>query len=320
MKYDVFISYSSKDSGVAFEVCAMLEEVGVICWIAPRNVSGGKSYAREIIEAITESQVVVFIFSSYSNCSSHVESEIDIAFNQEKIIIPFRIEEVNMSPELTYYINKKHHIDGIPEPALSFDILKDSVLNNIPRLQRDLDKERAYELLKEDLGDFDIEFLKSVLLNSRNSTVDLGDINYEDNVNENEFNILQNGAGELCLLIGFRNSRPGKTCLICDESSFTILFRNNSSAVFLEDINPAAVDALNKVDQMLVVELNNDQVAREYVVPVVLVEGLKSYIQDDATYDKDSDIQRTFAHVLSRKQQTLLRKLCCKQRENQKSI
>ena len=134
MKYDVFISYSSKDSGVAFDVCAMLEAAGLTCWIAPRNVYGGKSYAREIIEAITESQIVLFIFSSYSNCSSHVESEIDIAFNQEKVIIPFRIEEVKMSPELTYYINKKHHIDGIPEPALSFDILKESVLNNIPRL------------------------------------------------------------------------------------------------------------------------------------------------------------------------------------------
>lgn len=316
MKYDVFISYSSKDSGVAFDVCAMLEAAGVTCWIAPRNVYGGKSYAREIIEAITESQVVVFIFSRYSNCSSHVESEIDIAFNQEKVIIPFRIEEVKMSPELTYYINKKHHIDGIPEPALSFDILKKSVLNNIPRLQKELDKERAYELLKEDLGDFDIDFLKSVLLNSRNNTADLGDIHYEDNVDENEFNILQNAAGELCLLIRSRNGRPRKPCLICDESSFTILFRNNSSAIFLEDINPVAVDALNKVNQILVVELNNDQVAREYVVPVVLVEGLKSYMQDDTTYDRDGDIQRAFAHVLSRKQQILMRKLYCKWREN----
>lgn len=316
MKYDVFISYSSKDSGVAFDVCAMLEAADLICWIAPRNVYGGKSYAREIIEAITESQVVLFIFSSYSNCSSHVESEIDIAFNQEKVIIPFRIEEVKMSPELTYYINKKHHIDGIPEPALSFDILKESVLKNIPRLQKELDKERAYKLLREELGDFDIEFLKSVLLNSRNNTADPGDINNEDNVEENEFNILQNAAGELCLLIRSKNGRPRKPCFICDNSSFTILFRNNSSAVFLEDINPAAVEALNKVNQMLVVELNNDEVVREYVVPIVLVEGLTSYMQEDAIYDKYSGIQGTLDRVLSHKQQILLRKLYCNWREN----
>ena len=316
MKYDVFISYSSKDSGVAFDVCAMLEAAGLTCWIAPRNVYGGKSYAREIIEAITESQIVLFIFSSYSNCSSHVESEIDIAFNQEKVIIPFRIEEVKMSPELTYYINKKHHIDGIPEPALSFDILKESVLNNIPRLQKELDKERAYKLLREDLGDFDIEFLKSVLQNSRNNRADPRNVNCEDNVAENEFNILQNAAGELCLLIGSRNGRPRKQCFICDNSNFTILFRNNSSAVFLEDINPVAVEALNKVNQMLVVELNNDEVVREYVVPIVLIEGLTSYLQDDAIYDKDSGIQGTLDRVLSHKQQTLLRKLYCNWREN----
>ena len=316
MKYDVFISYSSKDSGVAFDVCAMLEAAGLTCWIAPRNVYGGKSYAREIIEAITESQIVLFIFSSYSNCSSHVESEIDIAFNQEKVIIPFRIEEVKMSPDLTYYINKKHHIDGIPEPALSFDILKESVLNNIPRLQKELDKERAYKLLREDLGDFDIEFLKSVLQNSRNNRADPRNVNCEDNVAENEFNILQNAAGELCLLIRSRNGRPRKPCFICDNSNFTILFRNNSSAVFLEDINPVAVEALNKVNQMLVVELNNDEVVREYVVPIVLIEGLTSYLQDDAIYDKDSGIQGTLDRVLSHKQQTLLRKLYCNWREN----
>ena len=316
MKYDVFISYSSKDSGVAFDVCAMLEAAGLTCWIAPRNVYGGKSYAREIIEAITESQIVLFIFSSYSNCSSHVESEIDIAFNQEKVIIPFRIEEVKMSPELTYYINKKHHIDGIPEPALSFDILKESVLNNIPRLQKELDKERAYKLLREDLGDFDIEFLKSVLQNSRNNRADPRNVNCEDNVAENEFNILQNAAGELCLLIRSRNGRSRKPCFICDNSNFTILFRNNSSAVFLEDINPVAVEALNKVNQMLVVELNNDEVVREYVVPIVLIEGLTSYLQDDAIYDKDSGIQGTLDRVLSHKQQTLLRKLYCNWREN----
>lgn len=53
--------------------------------------------------------------------------------------------------------------------------------------------------MREDLGDFDIEFLKSVLQNSRNNRADPRNVNCEDNVHENEFNILQNAAGELCL-------------------------------------------------------------------------------------------------------------------------
>ena len=80
--------------------------------------------------------------------------------------------------------------------------------------------------------------------------------------------------------------------------------------------SPVAVEALNKVNQMLVVELNNDEVVREYVVPIVLIEGLTSYLQDDAIYDKDSGIQGTLDRVLSHKQQTLLRKLYCNWREN----
>ncbi len=35
MKYDVFISYSSKDSGVAFDVCAMLEAAGLLVGLLP---------------------------------------------------------------------------------------------------------------------------------------------------------------------------------------------------------------------------------------------------------------------------------------------
>ena len=183
----------------------------------------------------------------------------------------------------------------------------------------DTNVDYQYEILNDpdyQNGDFDIEFLKSVLQNSRNNRADPRNVNCEDNVAENEFNILQNAAGELCLLIRSRNGRPRKPCFICDNSNFTILFRNNSSAVFLEDINPVAVEALNKVNQMLVVELNNDEVVREYVVPIVLIEGLTSYLQDDAIYDKDSGIQGTLDRVLSHKQQTLLRKLYCNWREN----
>lgn len=62
MKYDVFISYSSKDNKIATNICTMLEASGITCWIAPRNIEGGKSYAREIIEAIGDSQLILFLF------------------------------------------------------------------------------------------------------------------------------------------------------------------------------------------------------------------------------------------------------------------
>lgn len=58
----IFISYSSKDQDIAYKICSLLEGENMTCWIAPRDVTGGKSYGREILEAISNAQVVLFIF------------------------------------------------------------------------------------------------------------------------------------------------------------------------------------------------------------------------------------------------------------------
>ena len=63
MKYDVFISHSSKDKAVADKLCEYLEQHDIKCWIAPRNVLGGMPYAREIFNGIDESQILLLIFS-----------------------------------------------------------------------------------------------------------------------------------------------------------------------------------------------------------------------------------------------------------------
>lgn len=39
MAYDIFVSYSSKDKPVADAVVAGLEQKGIRCWIAPRDLT-----------------------------------------------------------------------------------------------------------------------------------------------------------------------------------------------------------------------------------------------------------------------------------------
>ncbi len=229
MKYDVFISYSSKDATIASEICEMLETNDLTCWIAPRNVVGGKSYAREIIEAITESAVVLFVFSQHSNVSPHVESEIDTAFNQGKIIIPFRIEETPMSPELSYYLNKNHRIDGIPTPTDAFARLKDSIIQNIPRLQKDRAKENALNLLKEELGDIDLPELQEVWAAIRESRSLDGRI--RNDATGSEYELLSNKQGEVLLKLQVRKGMPLKPRLVCDGSPTMLLYRNKDSSV-----------------------------------------------------------------------------------------
>lgn len=123
MKHDVFISYSSKDKSVATALCHALEQAGIRCWIAPRDVTPGQPYAAEIVNAIREARLVVLIFSIHSNNSPHVGNEIDKAFNQGKIIIPFRIDNSELNDSLDYYLARKHWIDAYPNPNKSFGSL-----------------------------------------------------------------------------------------------------------------------------------------------------------------------------------------------------
>lgn len=88
---------------------------------------------------------------------------------------------------------------------------------------------------------------------------------------EKEFNILQNGAGEILFLISVRSGGPENPRLVFDGNNSALLYRSRESAVVLEGINPDAKLPLQAVNEVLVVELDGDEVAREYMVPLRIV-------------------------------------------------
>jgi len=104
MKYDVFICHSSKDKTIADTICGLLEENGVICWIAPRNVRPGSIYAEEIVDGIESSLSVLLVLSEYANESLHVRNEMEQGVSRGKVIFPVLIRNVKPSKALDYYI------------------------------------------------------------------------------------------------------------------------------------------------------------------------------------------------------------------------
>jgi len=115
--HDVFISYAQQDKTIADKVCAKLESRNIRCWIAPRNISPGKSFPEAIIEGIEDGKVVVLIFSSHANNSPHVTRELTNAVNKGRMIIPFRIEDVIPSKSMEYLIGVPHWLDAITLPV-----------------------------------------------------------------------------------------------------------------------------------------------------------------------------------------------------------
>ncbi|MEY2537628.1 MAG: hypothetical protein QOG67_1368 [Verrucomicrobiota bacterium] len=130
MKRSVFISHSSEDKSIAERVCAYLEKNGVLCWIAPRDVTPGKNYGVAILDAIDECRVFVLILSSYSNESRQVVREVERAASSDSIILPFRVEDVQPARNIAFYVSAAHWLDATEKPVEShFDELLTAIRN-----------------------------------------------------------------------------------------------------------------------------------------------------------------------------------------------
>jgi hypothetical protein len=116
MAHDVFISYSSKDKPVADAACATLESSGVRCWIAPRDVSPGVAYAESLVNGLSNSRLMVLVFSANSNRSPQVLREVERAVSKGLPILPLRIEDAPMSQAMEYYISSQHWLDALTPP------------------------------------------------------------------------------------------------------------------------------------------------------------------------------------------------------------
>ena len=116
MTHDVFVSYSNKDKPVADAVVAGLENQGIRCWVAPRDITPGSSWGEAIINAIEGSQMMVIILSGNSNRSNQVVREVERAVANNVVIIPFRIENIDPTGAMAYFLSTEHWLDALTPP------------------------------------------------------------------------------------------------------------------------------------------------------------------------------------------------------------
>ena len=112
MPHDVFISHSRHNSDVASEICKVLEEAGIQCWMAPRDIVAGRNWGASIVQAIGASRLLVLVFSAHSNTSPQVLREVERAVSRNVTVLPYRIEQVEPSPELEYYLSVTHWLNA----------------------------------------------------------------------------------------------------------------------------------------------------------------------------------------------------------------
>jgi len=116
MAHEVFISYSTTDKAVADRVCVYLEEQGISCWIAPRDIFGGQDFGAAITEAIQACRIVVLIFSASANISKQIVREIKLAVDHEKTVVPIRLDKVPIADTFAYFLSAVQWLEAMDGP------------------------------------------------------------------------------------------------------------------------------------------------------------------------------------------------------------
>jgi hypothetical protein len=109
----VFISHSADDAAVAAQICAAIEQRGIACWIAPRNIRAGDDFLESIQRAIESATAFVIVLSGASAESPFVLSETEVAFSYKRPIFPVRIEPVEPGRSLKLLLSRWHRVDAI---------------------------------------------------------------------------------------------------------------------------------------------------------------------------------------------------------------
>jgi adenylate cyclase len=112
----VFISYSSQDATVAARTCAALEAAGLPCWIAPRDVRAGESYAAAIVEAISSCRMLVLLLSQGAISSPHVLREVERASSKRRPVLSVRMDAAKLPPDLEYFLSANQWLDASGSP------------------------------------------------------------------------------------------------------------------------------------------------------------------------------------------------------------
>ena len=130
----VFISYRSTDKEVAYETKNILEQNGIESWMAPESIPAGSDYGAEIPKALEDCSAFLILLSKDAQQSRWIPKEIDGAINNGKVIIPFRIDDSDITAPFNFRLGDSQRIEAYNRMSEAYaellDCLKKLIRNN----------------------------------------------------------------------------------------------------------------------------------------------------------------------------------------------
>jgi len=136
MTHDVFICHSSHDRDVADAACIALEQRGLRCWIAPRDLDPASNYRDSAAEAIAAGRVFLLIFSGTTG-SPQLRGEVGQAVAHGLPLVVFRTADAEPGMDLARLLGSAQRVDALTPPiAPHLDYLGDTVAQLLDSVRR----------------------------------------------------------------------------------------------------------------------------------------------------------------------------------------
>src|SRR6266536_886555 len=112
MPSKIFISYSRKDQDLIDPVTDELSHLGFSVWKDTSSLQGGVDWIKEIVRAISDCDFFLFFRSANSINSDTVQTEVRIAYDKHRKIIPIVLDNTSYSEAFEFYVGNLQYIDS----------------------------------------------------------------------------------------------------------------------------------------------------------------------------------------------------------------
>ena len=122
-EFDIFISYASPNFDTAIEIRDYLEENGLKCWMAPRNITAGRHWTEDIMLGIIASKILVLVYSIDSQKSKYVKSELQNAMKYNKTILTYNTDITIPKGEMEQLIGSRQWLEPQETKEKTYELL-----------------------------------------------------------------------------------------------------------------------------------------------------------------------------------------------------
>ena len=149
-KNDVYICYDDGDEQIARDVCRVLEDNRMNFRVKFRDFKK-KDLINQVTDAISASGLMVMIYSENAANSNFIKSEVDWAFSEGVPICTFKVEDIDISGGLEFYLKNQPIVDAYPDYKDNYenliitamDILGIDVKIKLPSKEKKIEKKSS---------------------------------------------------------------------------------------------------------------------------------------------------------------------------------